>query len=1243
MFLGLVNNIAFLIALVAIGQLVFAHFQQATRSRQIWLGVVFGGITCLGMANPVEFSPGVIFDGRSIVLAVAGVTGGAIAAAIAATMAALYRYSLGGVGALIGVVVIVQSALLGVAARYWWLNSSSQKISAFKFFGLGVVVQLAQLVAFTQIPNSGFAFIEKAWWILLSAYPLATMLLCLIFRNYEQHQHSQLALRQAENEVLREKAILRTLIDTLPDLIWLKDPQGVYLACNRRFEQFFGAPEEKILGKTDYDFLTKDLAEFFRAKDMAAAEKNAPSVNEEEICFASDGHREILETTKTPMRDEKGNLIGVLGIGHNITERKQAEQALENREQQLRFVLEGANLGFWDWDIAANTVHRNARWAEMLGYTFSEIQETPQQWTDFIYPEDREAAWNSIQAVLDGRSDVHRLEYRMLHKNGNVRWILDQAKVMQRDGKGCPLRMCGTHTDITERRLAEQRLLDSDKRLNMALRIARQGWFEANLQTGNVSVSPEYPRMLGFDPDEFISTLNNWLANIHPEDLPQVQQHLQKAIETGTVQEIRYRRRNKAGEWQWLDSVGQITERDATGQPLRLTGIHMDVTERIRAEEALRANRARLDFLLSSSPAIIYTRQIEAPYAATFVSNNIQDLLGYPAAQVTEDPEFWATHIHPEDRSRVLDELQTLFITGNLQHRYRFLMPNGDYRWLNDRQRLIRSPDGRNIEIVGYWADVDNLKRTEDELIAYRDHLEHLVETRTAELAQAKQAAEAASLAKSLFLANMSHEIRTPLNGVLGLAQIGFRNNYGRKEAQETFSQILHSGKLLLTIINDILDFSKIEAGKLALEEVPLDPAQLVDDTLQGVTILASSKSIRLRADKAELPSSVLGDPVRITQVLYNLLSNAIKFTEHGEVTLSARVEGEQLLFIVSDTGIGISEETIKRLFQPFEQADSSVTRKFGGTGLGLTISHRLAKLMGGALSVESTLGKGSAFCLRLPLKKSSQPVLVETWPNIPGNNRLSGLNLLVVEDNAINQLVLEDMLRAEGAKVSLAHNGQHALTAVAHADKPFDAILMDIQMPVMDGLEATRHIKQQHPQQLIVGQTAHALTEEIEKCQDAGMAATITKPIDLEILVSTLLKLLARSAAPKQPEAGSTESLAPHATLIDWQGFAQRYNNRTQFIEHLAELFVQVHANDGEKLREFCARKDMAAIERIAHDLKGTAGNIFANTVQELAKKTMESARQNSDATFAQAMALASHMDRLILELKQGHPPFGH
>ena len=448
MLINLINNIAFLIALVAAGQIIVSHFHKKILSQQVLLGLLFGCVTLLGMMNSVNFAPGVIFDGRSIVLSVAGAVGGGITAAIAAGIAAIYRYQLGGPGGTVGVMVILQSVLLGVLARLWWLRRNILP-RPIHYLALGLMVQLAQLAAFTQIPSrAGYALIEQAWWILLLFYPLATMLICLIFRNHEQQLIDHEALKTAQDTVARERVILRTLIDTLPDLIWLKDPKGVYLACNRRFELFFGAQEQIIVGKTDYDFVGRELADFFRAHDAIAMAKDVPSVNEEEVTFASDGHRELLETTKAPMRDAAGDIIGVLGIGHDITERKRAEATIRESEARFRAIASYTpdHIIVLDRELRYRLVIN-----PQLGLTEADMIGKTDR--DFLEKEDGEKLIAIKQNILNTGNKMS-LETSLQNAKGETEFF-EGAYVPQFDEAGKVDGLIGYFRNITERKRAE--------------------------------------------------------------------------------------------------------------------------------------------------------------------------------------------------------------------------------------------------------------------------------------------------------------------------------------------------------------------------------------------------------------------------------------------------------------------------------------------------------------------------------------------------------------------------------------------------------------------------------------------------------------------------------------------------------------------------------------------------------------------------------------------------------------------
>jgi PAS domain S-box-containing protein len=492
MLINLIDNIAFLIALAAAGQLVVSRFHKSLLKYQVVLGVLFGSVALLGMANPVNFAPGVFFDGRSIVLAVAGVVGGGVTAAIAAGMAAFYRYQLGGIGALVGITVILLAALLGVLARQWCQRRSDPPQYG-HYLALGVVVQLMQLATFTQIPDrAGYAFIEQAWWVLLLFYPLATTLLCLIFRNYEQQLEEREALQAAQKAVIAEERASMKRFHAYFDHsivgLAITSLEKGWIEVNDALCETLGYTRDELARMTwtvltHPEDLAPDLAQFNR---MLAGEINSYAMDKRFI--HKDGRLIYTRLAVSHVRKPDGSPDYVVAMVEDISDRKRSELALERSAKQLRFVLEGSELGFWDWDISAGKVDRNERWAVMLGYSHSEIRKTAKQWTEFIHPDDRERAWNSINAVIEGRSNMHRLEYRMLHKDGSIRWILDQASVMERDADGKPVRMCGTHTDITARKQDELELVQHRHHLQKLveaqtreLRVAKESAETANV------------------------------------------------------------------------------------------------------------------------------------------------------------------------------------------------------------------------------------------------------------------------------------------------------------------------------------------------------------------------------------------------------------------------------------------------------------------------------------------------------------------------------------------------------------------------------------------------------------------------------------------------------------------------------------------------------------------------------------------------------------------------------------------
>ncbi|UIJ46633.1 PAS domain S-box protein [Sphingomonas cannabina] len=852
-----------------------------------------------------------------------------------------------------------------------------------------------------------------------------------------------------------------------------------------------------------------------------------------------------------------------LPVAAAVQRLREVQKELRESRDFARSILENMREIVFRTDAEGRWTFLNPAWTQITGYTVAESLGWPT--TRLLRPEDYEEAKSIYPRIVSGELDECVLRQRFTRADGDIRDVEVSVRAM-RDADGRFVGTSGNIRDITEQRASVAALEASEARFRTLADAAPVGIYRAGRDGGLTYVNAAWSRITGLSESESLGHgWRNALINLAEFERKPSGSGLDRPGDTSS-RELNFR--TKGGRETWIRVVS-AAEFDSAGERTGFIGVVADITDRKHAEIELAAREEQLKLFAENVTDAVVRMTLDGH--CIFATPSVRDVLGVTPEQLVG--RNMLTRFHPDDREMVLNAYLALAL-GEIEATtviYRSHRSGGadDWVWLEANSKLVRdSATNAPTEVIASIRDVTRRKQLEMQ----RD--------------EARQRAEAAAEAKSHFLANMSHEIRTPMNGVIGFTELLLESELDDEQRRHA-QLIAESGRTMMRLLNDILDLSKIDAGRMTIVNEPFDVHHALKSALRLMSVAAERKGLALTLDLADdFPKHIVGDSLRLRQILANLIGNAIKFTEEGGVTLSARVDGDEErrgIIEVTDTGVGIAPERQAAIFDEFVQESETTTRRFGGTGLGLAISRKLAELMGGTLSLRSIPGEGTTMILTLPLVEASEPV-----PSTPRSAPTPAIKpspatrrVLLAEDHDINQILATALLERLGCRVDVAANGAEAIARVDEAaarGEPYDIVLMDVQMPELDGLEATRRLRAKGYDAAtlpIVALTANAYEDDIAACFAAGMQGHVAKPIQLRELQSALDRLV---------ESGTEESAPPPPQPNDpaIERLRARY---ADFRTKAAAAFSAVAASEGP-----IAPAERNELRTLAHKLAGTA-----------------------------------------------------
>jgi len=1025
----------------------------------------------------------------------------------------------------------------------------------------------------------------------------------------------------------------RAMADTAPVLMWMAGPDAQWTFFNASWLRFTGRGMAQELGTGWLEGVHPDDRQRCMGTYLAAFFARRGFEMEYRLRRHDGEYRWMVDSGAPRMVGGGGEFAGYVGSCIDITPRRWAQQELAKVNAQLQAVLDASHqvaIVATDPDGEITLWNRGAE--QMFGVDADAV--IGRLCTQLIRNDPEFAVRRARLSAEFGRPidgfevialrarlyDHDEQEWRIYHRNGE-RVTVNLVASPMRGSDGEITGFVGIARDITDSKAAQVALGESAARVQGALHgsmdaivmlVALRDDAGVLIDLMFTDVNPRAEQMFGKPSamlvgarmSEFYDSPGMWTFLARCEQVIKTGQPLEEefALRQGFVPMV---------EWMRMQVV-------ALGDGIVVTS--RDISQRKRDEEQLRLSEARLNMALEATQDALWDWDFVT--GEMYVSPRWLARLGLdPRTPVLPQQEMDA-RTHPDDiagvREAVLGHLAGR--TPAYEREYRVRDAAGEWSWVLARgQAVERDGNGRVTRMLGTASDVTARKHQE------------------AELLRAKEAAERANRAKSEFLANVSHEIRTPMNGILGMVELALDDALAQ-EQRDRLRLVHDSARSLLAIINDLLDLAKIEAGKFVLDPTRFALREEVELTLRSLALRAQERGLELSCTIAtEVPAQVVGDPDRLRQVLVNLVGNAIKFTEQGRVAVRVRAApgpAPRVVFEIEDTGIGIPPERLRAIFVPFEQADPSTTRRFGGTGLGLTIASRLVGLMGGEIGVASEVGVGSTFTFDVMFAAVSADAPVRRELPRPLSTRAAGtrrLEILLAEDNPINQRVAVEILKRMGHSVTLVGDGRAAVDAVERGS--YDLVLMDVQMPVMDGWQATAAIRRSphaHARRTrVVALTARATEEDRKRCLAHGMDGFLTKPLQ----VAELLALCEEGKAPDRvaPTSAPVPGGGRHA-IDDWPGVLQRVNGSPALLARLVGMYRDELPAVLAELRATVITGE--GLRRAAHRIAGTVGIFNASQALALAREVEERAPQRPPELGARVEALCAELSRLDREL---------